>query len=207
MALSKTDIKAIAKLGIIGADYGVSVWDHCKTGIIRAYQNNDGGEYANAVANGVLFKDRKDVASYFRKAMLNVTVDGKTIHIGGALDAKHQSKAFNFMKANVPLVMNESQADAQTSERKERELKGFAKDRADKRLSSLITAMKKSDPDAAQILNDRMTKAQVTTHLQPLIDCKPTDEEIRSLVEALTLMRIEAAAKSTPAQVELKVAA
>lgn len=188
MALTKKETAIVAALTTAGFAYGESVWNACKLSIMKAYRQNDSGEFAQAVVDAVLVKDKKAVAAYFRRAMLNVLIDGKSISVGAPVDAKYQSKAFAFMAANVPLAMVDAHVKAKSD--KPKELKGFAKDRASKALGSLITRLKESDPDAALLLNEMAQLAEVKSTLQPIADCKPTADEVRLLTEFLQTIRM-----------------
>ncbi len=204
MALTKKETAIVAALSTSGFAYGESVWNACKMAIMKAYRQNDAGEFAQAVVDAVLVKDKKAVAAYFRRAMLNVLIDGKTISVGAPVDAKYQSKAFAFMGENVPLAMVDAHVKQKSD--KPKELKGFAKDRAAKRLGQVIASMKESDPDAALILNEMAQLADVKSTLSPLADCKPSADEVHELVEYLTMLRIQKAALSTVAEVQVQEA-
>ena len=72
---------------------------------------------------------------------------------------------------------------------KAKELKGLAKDRAQKKMESVIKALRKDDPDAAAIVNDAWTKVDNDANTA-FYDLSAEEEEF--LIQTLMQRRMEA---------------
>ena len=97
---------------------------------------------------------------------------------------KRQQRAFD--EAKVEAVIRVTEQSVRT-EKKAKELKGRAAERAQKAAVSFLARIRKDDPDAAAILNDKLT------HTPSALDqLDPTAAELQAAVEAIMLLRMEA---------------
>lgn len=99
---------------------------------------------------------------------------------------KRQQRAFE--EAKVEAVIRVTEQTVRT-EKKAKELKGRAEERAQKAAVSFLARIKKEDPDAAALLNDKLTRpVSVVDQLEP------SAEEMEAAVQAIMMLRMEAGA-------------
>jgi hypothetical protein len=195
MALNKQESKIVSAIANTGIAAGEAIWLGVVKAVAKAYGGRDEGEFAREVFKAALPKFKMAIAQRFKACGLNVTYDGPqgvNSMIGGALDYSKQDAAIKKAKA-TPVVELADAGVAPKKAKTPKELKGFAKDRAQKAIGALITRMKESDPDGAAYLNNAFATWDVKSHLDPIAQCAPTESEIADMVAFLTMTRMERA--------------
>lgn len=158
--------------------------------VCAAYANQD-AEMALALCNDTPQFMRVKFASWLRSYGVDIAdpVRGSavyTIQPGIVKDAKRQAKVIAEVKGMDvrPVLVEEIQARKVL---KAKELKGLAKERAQKKMESVIKAVKKDDPDAAGIINDVWASASKETN-EAFYDLTAEEEEF--LVKELMALRL-----------------
>ena len=109
-----------------------------------------------------------------------------TIQPGIVKDAKRQAKVFaEVTGVDVRPVLEEAAKVREV--KKDKELKGLAKERAQKKMESVIKSLKKEDPDAAGIINDVWASASKDAN-EAFFDLSKDEEEF--LIQALMERRM-----------------
>lgn len=104
--------------------------------------------------------------------------DGKLVK-----SQKRQERAFAEAKTELVLA-TESQSVRQP--RKEKKIDAALEERVRKASASFIARVKKDDPDAAAVLNDRLTRK-----VSLVDELEPSAAEIEAAVQTIMLMRME----------------
>lgn len=158
--------------------------------VCAAYSNQD-PEMALALCNDTPQFMRVKFASWLRSygvAIADPERGSSTYTIQPCIvkDSKRQAKVFAEVKGQDvrPVLVEEIQTRKVL---KAKELKGLAKDRAQKKMEAVIKAVKKDDPDAACIINDAWVSASKETN-EVFFDL--TAEEEKYLIEELMALRL-----------------
>ncbi len=141
LSLSNRGIELATKAHALGAD-----------AVKSAYANKD-LDKAQFLLDNVPQYMRKPFAAWFKRAGLDIappSVGSARFTVLQVIDHKRQSKVFAWVDAN-PVFSTTHEVK---QEKKAKELKGTPDERAQKAMSSLLTRLKESDPDAASLIND-----------------------------------------------------
>lgn len=120
---------------------------------IKASYANGDNEKAQFLIDNVPKYVQKSVAQWFKRFGLDVIAPaaGQARYtVTGVLDQKRQAKVFEAIK-DAPVMVVEHTV---VKERKPKELKGTAEERAHKAMQSVLARMKETDPEACALLND-----------------------------------------------------
>lgn len=141
LALANRGVKLAESAHTLGCD-----------AVKSAYANND-LDKAQFLLDNVPQYMRKPFAAWFKRAGLDVappSIGSARFTVLQVIDKKRQAKSFTWVDANPVLTTTHEVKQ----EKKAKELKGTADERAQKAMSSLLTRLKESDPDAASLIND-----------------------------------------------------
>lgn len=192
MAVTKKFQALVAK--VIGSDVGELLRQVGEEATRQCYTAQS-GEYAQYALDTLPDAWRDPLATWLRARGVVVTqkaVGSSRYFVGKADDAgvvklikspKGQEKALADAKTEPVL-----RVEAQTVrvERKTPELKGLAQERANDAAKRMLAKLRKIDPDAAALLNDKLA----TPHTE-FDQLQPTDAEVQAAIEVVTLMRME----------------
>lgn len=202
MAVSKKFTDLVQK--VVGSNVGELLRQIGEQATKHAYSGND-ASYAQYALDTLPDAWRNPLATWFRARGLIVAqkaigspryVIGETDDAGvfkAVKTARRRDKAFEEAAA-LPVLQTEAQSVRAAP--KAKELTGPAKTRAENAAAKAIRALKKVDPEAAAILNDKLTQpAAVEVHNAIVVDDEVitlTDLEVQALSAYLTKMRLKA---------------
>jgi hypothetical protein len=156
MALTKKFIEQVASFSRSAADNAAKAHTLGTDAVKSAYANQE-LDKAQFLMDNVPQYMRKPFAAWFKRAGLDVAppdTGSARFVVLQVIDRKRQSKAFAWIEANPVFAVTHEVVQ----EKKAKELKGTADERAQKAMSSLITRLKEVDPDTAAIINDVWAK-------------------------------------------------
>jgi hypothetical protein len=148
LALASRGVKLAESAHALGCD-----------AVKSAYANND-LDKAQFLLDNVPQYMRRPFAAWFKRAGLDVappTIGSARFTVLQVIDKKRQAKAFTWVDSNPVL----STTHEVKQEKKTKELKGTADERAQKAMASLISRLKDSDPDASALINEVWTTERV----------------------------------------------
>ena len=155
MAISKAFIDGVLSIAKRGAELAEKLQSLGGEAVKAAYSNKD-TEKAQFILDNIPQYMRKPLASWFKRAGVDVfdPVSGSARYlVQGVIDAKRQSKAFEFIEKTPVLVV-----EAQIKQpKKDKPLEGTPEDRAAKAVGSLISRLREKDPETAALINDQWT--------------------------------------------------
>ena len=202
MAISKKFTDLVAK--VIGSNVGELLRQIGEQATKHAYSGND-ASYAQYALDTLPDAWRNPLATWLRARGLIVSQKavGSSRFVVGETDdagvfkcvktARRRDKAFE-EAATIPVLQTEVQSVRAAP--KAKELTGSAQTRAENAAAKAIRALKKVDPEAAAILNDKLAQpAAVEVHNAIVVDDEVitlTDLEVQALSAYLTEMRLEA---------------
>ena len=202
MAISKKFTDLVAK--VCGSNVGELLRQIGEQATKHAYSGND-ASYAQYALDTLPDAWRNPLATWFRARGLIVAQKavGSSRFIVGETDdagvfkcvktARKRDKAFE-EAATTPVLQTEVQSVRAAP--KAKELKGSVQTRAENAAAKAIRALKKVDPEAAAVLNDKLAQpAAVEVHNAIVVDDEVitlTDLEVQALSAYLTEMRLEA---------------
>lgn len=153
MAMSKQFMDQVGALNNRGAQVAKLAGIVGEYSVKAAYSNGD-TEPAQYLMDNLPQYLRAPMARWLKRAGIETippAVDQKNYIVQGVLDQKRQAKAFEFVKT-TPVLEVEA---VEKKEKKPRELKGTADERAAKAAADFLTRLKERDAEAAYLLNDR----------------------------------------------------
>lgn len=202
MAISKKFTDLVAK--VCGSNVGELLRQIGEQATKHAYSGND-ASYAQYALDTLPDAWRNPLATWFRARGLIVAQKavGSSRFIVGETDdagvfkcvktARKRDKAFE-EAATTPVLQTEVQSVRAAP--KAKELTGSVQTRAENAAARAIKALKKVDPEAAAVLNDKLAQpAAVEVHNAIVVDDEVitlTDLEVQALSAYLTEMRLEA---------------
>ena len=202
MAISKKFTDLVQK--VVGSNVGELLRQIGEQATKHAYSGND-ASYAQYALDTLPDAWRNPLATWFRARGLIVAqkavgssrfVVGETDDAGvfkAVKTARKRDKAFE-EAASLPVLQTEVQSVRAAP--KAKELTGSVQARAENAAAKAIRALKKVDPEAAAILNDKLAQpAAVEVHNAIVVDDEVitlTDLEVQALSAHLTEMRLEA---------------
>lgn len=202
MAISKKFADLVAK--VCGSNVGELLRQIGEQATKHAYSGND-ASYAQYALDTLPDAWRNPLATWFRARGLLVAQKavGSSRFVVGETDAagvfkcvktvRRRDKAFE-EAATLPVLQTEAQS-VRTAP-KAKELKGSVQTRAENAAAKAIRALKKVDPAAAAVLNDKLAQpAAVEVHNAIVVDDEVitlTDQEVQALSAYLTQLRMEA---------------
>ena len=202
MAISKKFTDLVAK--VCGSNVGELLRQIGEQATKHAYSGND-ASYAQYALDTLPDAWRNPLATWFRARGLLVSQKaiGSSRFIVGETDdagvfkcvktARRRDKAFE-EAATLPVLQTEAQSVRAAP--KAKELKGSVQTRAENAAAKAVRALKKVDPEAAAVLNDKLAQpAAVEVHNAIVVDDEVitlTDLEVQALSAYLTEMRMEA---------------
>lgn len=202
MAISKKFTDLVAK--VCGSNVGELLRQIGEQATKHAYSGND-ASYAQYALDTLPDAWRNPLATWFRARGLLVAqkaVGSSRFVVGETDDAgvfkcvkttRKRDKAFE-EAATLPVLQTEMQSVRAAP--KVKELTGSAQTRAENAAAKAIRALKKVDPEAAAVLNDKLAQpAAVEVHNAIVVDDEVitlTDLEVQALSAYLTEMRLEA---------------
>ena len=202
MAISKKFTELVSK--VIGSNVGELLRQIGEQATKHAYSGND-ASYAQYALDTLPDAWRNPLATWFRARGLLVAqkavgssrfVVGETDDAGvfkAVKTARRRDKAFD-EAACVPVLHTQSQSVR--GEPKVKELKGSVQTRAENAAARAIKALKKVDPEAAAVLNDKLAQpAAVEVHNAIVVEDTITTlsaSEAEALSAYLLQLRMEA---------------
>ena len=202
MAISKKFTDLVAK--VCGSNVGELLRQIGEQATRHAYSGND-ASYAQYALDTLPDAWRNPLATWFRARGLIVAQKaiGSSRFVVGETDdagvfkcvktARKRDKAFE-EAATLPVLQTEVQSVRAAP--KAKELKGSVQTRAENAAAKAIRALKKVDPEAAAVLNDKLAQpAAVEVHNAIVVDDEVitlTDLEVQALSAYLTELRLEA---------------
>ena len=202
MAISKKFTDLVAK--VCGSNVGELLRQIGEQATKHAYSGND-ASYAQYALDTLPDAWRNPLATWFRARGLIVSQKaiGSSRFIVGETDdagvfkcvktARRRDKAFE-EATTTPVLQTEMQSVR--GEPKKKELKGSVQTRAENAAARAIKALKKVDPEAAAVLNDKLAQpAAVEVHNAIVVDDDITElsaSEAAKLAAYLTQLRMEA---------------
>ena len=202
MAISKKFTELVQK--VVGSNVGELLRQIGEHATKHAYSGND-ASYAQYALDTLPDAWRNPLATWFRARGLIVAQKavGSSRYVVGETDdagvfkcvksARRRDKAFE-EAATVPVLQTEMQSVRAAP--KAKELTGSVQTRAENAAAKAIRALKKVDPEAAALLNDKLAQpAAVEVHNAIVVDDEVitlTDIEVQALSAYLTEMRLEA---------------
>lgn len=202
MAISKKFTDLVAK--VCGSNVGELLRQIGEQATKHAYSGND-ASYAQYALDTLPDAWRNPLATWFRARGLIVAQKavGSSRFIVGETDdagvfkcvktARKRDRAFE-EAATLPVLQTEVQSVRAAP--KAKELKGSVQTRAENAAAKAIRALKKVDPEAAAVLNNKLAQpAAVEVHNAIVVDDEVitlTDLEVQALSAYLTEMRLEA---------------
>lgn len=202
MAISKKFTGLVSK--VVGSNVGELLRQIGEQATKHAYSGND-ASYAQYALDTLPDAWRNPLATWFRARGLIVAQKavGSSRFVVGETDdagvfkcvksARKRDKAFE-EAATVPVLQTEVQSVRAAP--KAKELTGSAQTRAENAAAKAIRALKKVDPAAAAVLNDKLAQpAAVEVHNAIVVDDEVitlTDLEVQALSAYLTEMRLGA---------------
>ncbi len=202
MAVSKKFTDLVQK--VAGSNVGELLRQIGEQATKHAYSGND-ATYAQYALDTLPDAWRNPLATWFRARGLIVAqkaVGSSRFVVGETDDAgvfacvkssRKRDKAFA-EAASTPVIQTEVQSVR--AEKKPKELKGTAKARAESAAEKAIKSLKKTDPEAAALLNDKLAQpAAVEVHNAIVVSDTITElsnDEASLLAEYLTQLRMEA---------------
>lgn len=202
MAISKKFTELVSK--VVGSNVGELLRQIGEQATKHAYSGND-ASYAQYALDTLPDAWRNPLATWFRARGLLVAQKavGSSRFVVGETDdagvfkcvktARKRDKAFE-EAATLPVLQTEVQSVRAAP--KAKELTGSAQTRAENAAAKAIRALKKVDPAAAAVLNDKLAQpAAVEVHNAIVVDDEVitlTDLEVQALSAYLTEMRLEA---------------
>ena len=202
MAISKKFTDLVAK--VCGSNVGELLRQIGEQATKHAYSGND-ASYAQYALDTLPDAWRNPLATWFRARGLIVAqkaVGSSRFVIGETDDAgvfkcvktaRKRDKAFE-EAATLPVLQTEVQSVRAAP--KAKELTGSVQTRAENAAAKAIRALKKVDPEAAAVLNDKLAQpAAIEVHNAIVVDDEVitlTDLEVQALSAYLTEMRLEA---------------
>ena len=202
MAISKKFTDLVSK--VCGSNVGELLRQIGEQATKHAYSGND-ASYAQYALDTLPDAWRNPLATWFRARGLIVAQKavGSSRFIVGETDdagvfkcvktARRRDKAFDEASC-VPVLHTQSQSIR--GEPKAKELKGSVQTRAENAAAKAIRALKKVDPEAAAVLNDKLAQpAAVEVHNAIVVDdeiTKLSASEAEALSAYLLQLRMEA---------------
>lgn len=202
MAISKKFTELVSK--VVGSNVGELLRQIGEQATKHAYSGND-ASYAQYALDTLPDAWRNPLATWFRARGLIVSQKavGSSRFVVGETDdagvfkcvktARKRDKAFE-EAATLPVLQTEMQSVRAAP--KAKELTGSVQTRAENAAAKAIRALKKVDPKAAAVLNDKLAQpAAVEVHNAIVVDDEVitlTDLEVQVLSAYLTEMRLEA---------------
>ena len=202
MAISKKFTDLVAK--VCGSNVGELLRQIGEQATRHAYSGND-ASYAQYALDTLPDAWRNPLATWFRARGLIVAQKaiGSSRFVVGETDdagvfkcvktARKRDRAFE-EAATLPVLQTEVQSVRAAP--KAKELKGSVQTRAENAAAKAIRALKKVDPEAAAVLNDKLAQpAAVEVHNAIVVDDEVitlTDLEVQALSAYLTELRLEA---------------
>ena len=161
MAISKKFEAQVLSLNTKGKAAAEALQALGAEAVRKAYSNQD-AEWATFLLGNLPSYMREPLARWFKRAGLNVIGDQCT----GAIDSKAQNRAFTFIKSTPVLV-----CDAPVrAEKVEKALEGTGEERARELLAKAVKRLKKDDPDAAEALNNIVSRPETQAERGSFID-------------------------------------
>ena len=202
MAISKKFTDLVSK--VVGSNVGELLRQIGEQATKHAYSGND-ASYAQYALDTLPDAWRNPLATWFRARGLIVAQKaiGSSRFVVGETDdagvfkcvktARRRDKAFEEAAA-IPVLQTEAQSVRAAP--KAKELKGSVQTRAENAAAKAIRALKKVDPEAASVLNNKLAQpAAVEVHNAIVVEDEVitlTDLEVQALSAYLTEMRLEA---------------
>lgn len=202
MAISKKFQDLVAK--VCGSNVGELLRQIGEQAVKHAYSGND-ASYAQYALDTLPDAWRNPLATWLRARGLIVAqkavgssrfVVGETDDAGvfkAVKSARKRDKAFE-EAATLPVLQTEVQSVRAAPKKKE--LTGSVQTRAENAAAKAIRALKKVDPEAAAVLNDKLAQpAAVEVHNAIVVNDEVitlTDLEVQALSAYLTQLRMEA---------------
>ena len=202
MAISKKFTDLVQK--VVGSNVGDLLRQIGEQATKHAYSGND-ASYAQYALDTLPDAWRNPLATWFRARGLIVAQKavGSSRFVVGETDdagvfkcvktARKRDRAFE-EAATLPVLQTEVQSVRAAP--KAKELTGSVQTRAENAAAKAIRALKKVDPEAAAVLNDKLARpAAVEVHNAIVVDDEVitlTDLEVQALSAYLTEMRLEA---------------
>ena len=202
MAISKKFTDLVAK--VCGSNVGELLRQIGEQATKHAYSGND-ASYAQYALDTLPDAWRNPLATWFRTRgllMAQKAIGSSRFVVGETDDAgvfkcvktaRKRDKAFE-EAATLPVLQTEVQSVRAAP--KAKELTGSVQTRAENAAAKAIRALKKVDPEAAAVLNDKLAQpAAVEVHNAIVVDDEVitlTDLEVQALSAYLTEMRLEA---------------
>lgn len=157
MAIPKSFIADVAVLSNHSDRTAASAHKVAYKSLCQIYAGND-GLVVYLMANAPKFA-QSALYTWFKRMGVNIdrpSAGSKTFYVQGVVDKTAQARMLEKAKKTPVLVTEVKEPRA----KKPVELVGKPEDRAAKALAALIVRLKDKDPEAAAVLNDRMTAAQ-----------------------------------------------
>ena len=202
MAISKKFTDLVQK--VVGSNVGELLRQIGEQSVKHAYSGND-ASYAQYALDTLPDAWRNPLATWFRARGLIVSqkaVGSSRFVVGETDDAgvfkcvktsRRRDKAFE-EATTTPVLQTEVQSVRAAP--KAKELKGSVQTRAENAAARAIKALKKVDPEAAAVLNDKLAQpAAVEVHNAIVVDDDITElsaSEAAKLAAYLTQLRMEA---------------
>jgi hypothetical protein len=189
MSVNQKFAEQIMALTRKGAEQAEAIRSLGYEAVKRAYNSNH--EYAQFMMDNLTQIQRKPLYAWFKRAGLNIVspvVGSARYIVSGIVDAKRQEKAFTFAQ-NTPVFDLEH---AIVKEKVIKPLTGTAFSRATNAVASKIKSMRETDPDGATALNELAQVPMMGLYLENGERVALSHDELRSALDAVALMRLEA---------------
>jgi hypothetical protein len=185
--LTKSELQSIFS-AVQTTDKGLELLNEvARKAVRKAYSNaEDKGEFARTLFGHVADGLKSQLAHFFRRAGLNVTLDGKKdtlSHIGGVVDANKQAKILAALPDMYAITLDMEDK----SKKPKKDPEGTWAEQADAWIKSGIARLKKERPEVAGLVNQRLQKPAPWVAKLTALD--PTPEEILAIIGTIKALR------------------
>jgi len=189
MALTKTEVKVVASLGLQSFEHAQDLHAACVGAVRKAYGNlEDKGEFGQAIVDAVRISERVETGRFLRKWGLNVTIENKTVIIGDVVNRKRQAEHLSGVTEDLGFFQL---VDAHVPAKKEPKAKtGLVSDQADEAIKALVKRVA-NDATRGELaglvaaeINNRLSQKVVTVEVGTRLTITDADGVATDLSQA-----------------------